>query len=310
MIGKEYMSRSGYFKKNLNGKLSFQSFVPTKLGDIVIDYSEELVNRLILVANKIGYLNGCFSMLTKEEQRTIIDDCLMEEIKSSLDLAIYDANFQNNFIPFGLDDEVKYRETNNREHIEFINLTDAYRFAIDRRKEIPICGRYFQEIHQIVRSDPKYEDKSPGWFRTSPNWIGTKEANLNTAYFVPPVNDDMVEAITDLEKYIHSENNQNRLIKAALIHYQFEVIHPFLDANGRIGRILNLIYLLEFHCIDAPIISLSSELNIGRNTYYQMIKNVEEYGNYEEWIQLYLKCMNSAIQQTIDKCMSLYEARK
>lgn len=134
---------------------------------------------------------------------------------------------------------------------DVINYVKAADFAIDRLKTLPICGRLLREIHAVLMSGVRGQEKNPGEFRRSQNWIGAANCSLKDARYIPPNVEDMIVCMGDLEKYINESEKYDPLIRAALIHYQFETIHPFLDGNGRIGRLLILLYLIEQACFHA-----------------------------------------------------------
>ena len=116
---------------------------------------------------------------------------------------------------------------------DVIRYVRASRFAVSRLKELPLCSRLIRETHAVLMQDVRGSDKNPGEFRTSQNWLGPAGSTIRTARYIPPHPEDMVRAMSDLEKFIHAEGRMDPLVKSALIHYQFETIHPFLDGNGR-----------------------------------------------------------------------------
>jgi len=135
-------------------------------------------------------------------------------------------------------------------------------------------------------------EKNPGEFRKSQNWIGHAGCNLMNAKFVPPTPTDMMQSISDLEKYINNEESMyDCLIDTALIHYQFETIHPFLDGNGRIGRMLIVLYLMQKKIITYPVFYVSYFLKKNRIEYYDRLAEVRSKGNYEQWINFFLEAV-------------------
>lgn len=137
------------------------------------------------------------------------------------------------------------KENINADVEEVINYVKATNYAIKRLETLPLCNRLLLEIHKILLSGVRGKEKNPGEFRLSQNWIGATGSTIKNAKYIPPDILTMQESLSDLEKYINSDDNLDNLIKIALIHYQFETIHPFLDGNGRIGRLLIVLYLLE-----------------------------------------------------------------
>ncbi len=149
-----------------------------------------------------------------------------------------------------------------------------------------------------------------GEFRASQNWIGAAGSTLKTASYIPPRPEDMVEAMSDLEKYIHAEDPLDVLIQAALIHYQFETIHPFLDGNGRVGRLLITLFLMERGVLQAPALYISFYLKKNRIEYYDRMSEVRSKDNYEQWVKFFLRAVQSSAEdasETIRKLASLHD---
>jgi len=152
-------------------------------------------------------------------------------------------------------------------------------------------------------------EKSPGEFRHSQNWIGPAGGTLRDARYIPPNLEDMIEAMSDLEKFINSEDELDPLIKIALIHYQFETIHPFLDGNGRIGRLLIALYLIEKKFLSHETLYISYFLKRNRIEYYDRLNDVRTKGNFEQWIKFFLLAIYESAQDaitTIDELVKLH----
>ena len=154
------------------------------------------------------------------------------------------------------------------------------------------------------------QDKNPGEFRNSQNWIGGQGSTIKNARYIPPNPDDMKAAIADLEQYMNSADEQDPLIRAALIHYQFETIHPFLDGNGRIGRLLITLFLMEKKLLTTPALYISYYLKLNRVEYYDRMSEVRRTGNYEQWgiffLQAFYESARDAID-TIDRLSALHD---
>jgi Fic family protein len=181
-----------------------------------------------------------------------------------------------------------------------VNYIKATEFAIKRLKKLPICGRLIREIHAVLMSGARGEHKEPGEFRRSQNWIGGPGSSLKTARYIPPNVDDMFRAIADLENYINNLDEQDILIKAALIHYQFETIHPFLDGNGRVGRLLILLFMLEQKILSTPVLYISYFLKKNRIEYYDRLTEVRKTGNFEQWVKFFLQAVYETASEAID----------
>lgn len=171
---------------------------------------------------------------------------------------------------------------------EVTNYVHAMSYGLERLREFPLSLRLLREIHgQLLRSG-RGSDRSPGEFRTSQNWIGPAGCTLSGAVFVPPCPDDMKDALDDLERYLHGEDDVPPLIKIALIHAQFETIHPFIDGNGRVGRLLITFWLCQQEILNQPLLYLSYFFKRNRTAYYDRLMDVRERGLWEDWVKFFL----------------------
>ena len=176
-------------------------------------------------------------------------------------------------------------------------------------KELPICSRLLQETHAILLAGIRGGEKNPGEFRRSQNWIGPAGSTLREARFISPNPEDMLEAMSNLEKFIDTDDELDALIKIALIHYQFETIHPFLDGNGRIGRLLIILYLIERNLISHETLYISYFFKRNRIEYYDRLTEVRAKGNYEQWVKFFLLAVDESAQDaisTIEKLIKLH----
>jgi len=196
-------------------------------------------------------------------------------------------------------------ENTNMDVQDVIHLLQALNYAITRRKDIPLCNRLLLEIHSVLLSEGRGSERQPGEFRRSQNWIGGNGCALKDARYIPPNVDDMTQAISDLEKFIHSDVPMDPLISAALIHYQFETIHPFLDGNGRIGRLLILLFLMERGILSKPVLYISYFLKKNQIEYYDRMTLVRTSGNYEQWVKFFLEAIVAAATDASDTAIAL-----
>ena len=188
---------------------------------------------------------------------------------------------------------------------EVINYIGATDFAINRLKNLPLCMRLLKETHAQLIKGGRGSEKTPGEFRTSQNWIGGQGSTLKNARYIPPNVDDMKAALEQLEKYMNSDDSLDPLIQAALIHYQFETIHPFLDGNGRVGRLLIILFLMEKKIISKPVLYISCFLKMNRVEYYDRLSEVRHKGNYEQWIQFFLQMILETANDAIESINAL-----
>lgn len=189
-------------------------------------------------------------------------------------------------------------------------MPKASEFAIKRLQELPLCNRLIKETHAVLMEGVRGQEKNPGEFRYSQNWIGGQGSTLKNARYIPPNPEDMNEAISDLEKYMNSEDGLDPLVRAALIHYQFETIHPFLDGNGRVGRLLITLFLMEKKILTTPALYISYFLKRNRIEYYDRMTEVRRKGNYEQWINFFLQAVMESAEDaihTIDQLTALHD---
>jgi Fic family protein len=193
-------------------------------------------------------------------------------------------------------------ENANRNVADVVNYIKATEYAIVRLKELPLCNRLIRETHAVLMGGVRGQEKTPGEFRRSQNWIGAQGSTLKNARYIPPSPDDMIQAMSELEHYINREfsDETDALIRAALLHYQFETIHPFLDGNGRIGRLLVTLFLLQKGVLTKPSLYISCFLKRNRLEYYDRMTQVRIKGGYEQWINFFLLAIKDSADDAIE----------
>jgi len=172
---------------------------------------------------------------------------------------------------------------------EVANYVQAIKHGLARLKELPVCLRLIKELHEILLKGVRGDQHRPGEFRDEQNLIGEQGQSPVQARFVPPPHKDMTEALYALEKYMATPTDIPVLIQLALIHYQFETIHPFMDGNGRIGRLLTTLLLCERGCLPYPLLYLSAYFERNRDAYMDALLFVTQRGSWEDWIIFFLR---------------------
>ena len=283
--------KSGYYKNNMSGEMSYKSFYPTPLQNIELNKLDARTIELLSKANfELGRLNGMASNIID------IDMFLGSYVRKE---ALYSSKIEGtqatleDILDSGNDSSA------NVDIEDVMNCVKATNYSIELTKELPICNRYFKKIHEVLLQGVRGEDKNPGEFRRSQNWIGATGSTLKNAKYIPPSVTDMEECMSDLEKYINDDYPLDDLIKIALIHYQFETIHPFLDGNGRVGRVLILSYLICKGKLDSPCLYLSYYLKRNQLEYYDRISNVRLRDDYIGWIDFFLQGIIEISQESI-----------
>ncbi len=170
---------------------------------------------------------------------------------------------------------------------EVQNYIKAMEWAVERLDKLPFSSRLIRETHRVLLQGVRGEKKQPGEFRTSQNWIGG--ATINDAVFIPPVHSSVPELMSDIEKFIHNEEfHIPELLKIGLVHYQFETIHPFLDGNGRVGRIIIPLYLVSKGILQKPVLYLSDFFERNRQLYYDNLTIVRKRNDLGQWYKFFL----------------------
>jgi len=193
---------------------------------------------------------------------------------------------------------------------EVVNYVAAMNYGLDRLHKLPLSLRLIREIHQRLLKDVRGGERTPGEFRRSQNWIGSSGGTLSTALYVPPPPHEMLEAIGALEKFLHQSPPMPDLIKIGLIHSQFETIHPFLDGNGRVGRLLIAFLLCERKILHRPLLYLSYYFKKRRTEYYDRLQAVRDHGDWEGWLKFFLRGVHEVAEEGTDTARKILRLRE
>ncbi len=273
-------TRAGKEVRNLSGEPAYFSYYPQPLPpqpNIEIDAGMQQL--LIDAHRKLALLNGLSDRIPDKD--LFISMYIRKEALVSSQIEGTQCTLEDVLDPY-------IDENANADVSDVVNYVRAINFAIKRLEELPLCNRLIRETHAVLMNSVRGGDKTPGEFRTSQNWIGGTGSALRNARFIPPNPRDMAECMSDLERFMNDDDDLDPLIKAALLHYQFETIHPFLDGNGRVGRLLITLFLMAVKVISSPALYLSCYLKLNRLEYYDRMSEVRKTGNYEQWIRFFL----------------------
>ncbi len=192
---------------------------------------------------------------------------------------------------------------------EVQNYIQAINYSIDRLEELPISMRLIKEAHKILLQGVRGEHKTPGEIRKTQNWIGG--SSLKDAFFIPPEPNMLPDLLTDIEKFLHNENLQvPEIIKAGIAHYQFETIHPFLDGNGRTGRLLIILYLISTGLLNKPVLYISDFFERNRMSYYDSLSMVKQTDNMTQWLKFFLSGIIETSKNSIRTFDEIIELKK
>lgn len=208
----------------------------------------------------------------------------------------------------GIDRDVTRKE---RDYREIVNYRRALERGIELLKERPLTENLIKELHRILLRSARGESKRPGEFRDHEVYIGRQGLGKEHASYIPPLPPAIPELFSDLERYMHSGGERDTLVQIAIIHYQFEAIHPFADGNGRIGRLLISLMLYQKGLLTHPFIYLSEFFEEHRQDYYDLLRNVSEKGDWESWVLFFLRGIDEQArkaQETAKRILDLHEA--
>jgi len=287
-------SRAGRTMPQATGYLAY---VPSSLPpDPPVELDPETISLLSRADQALGKLDGIAALLPNPDlfvgmyvRKEALLSSQIEGIDSTLDEVIRFEEGQES------SEGKKFHDT-----AEVVNYVRALNYGIRRLAELPLCLRLIREIHAELMRGVRGEGKAPGEFRVTQNWIGPQETTLANATFVPPPVPEMTDALDNFEKFLHERNEHPArahypvVIECALVHAQFETIHPFLDGNGRLGRLLIALLLHERRALSQPLLYLSLYLKGHRLEYYDRLTAVRKKGDWEGWTRFFL----TGIEQT------------
>lgn len=286
------MNIKNYIAGEYRQEYQYKSFVPSNINH-TFTWDEPQINTLLEDATRaLGELNA-FTMIVPN-----VDIFIKMHITKEANTSSKIEGTKTE-----MDDVILNKEQINPEKRddwqEVHNYIDAMNFSLKELKNIPLSNRLIKQIHAILLNSVRGKNKQPGEFRQSQNWIGG--VNLATAYFIPPHHNLVLDLMSDLEKFLHNTDiHVPHLIKIAIAHYQFETIHPFLDGNGRIGRLMITLYLVSNGLLNKPSLYLSDFIEKHKSLYYEGLTLVRTQNNLINWLKFFLTAIIETAKNGID----------
>lgn len=284
-------TRQGSLVGNLSDALSYSSFRPASLRSVLpLQLSDRDGALLSACARKLGEIEGMVRFVPRAD--VFLAMYVLKEALLSAQIEGTQCTCDDVFDPDS-------RAAAHGDVADVVNYVAAMNYAIERLQEFPLCTRLLREVHARLMQGVRGGDKTPSEIRTSQNWIGPAGCALREAAYVPPNVKDMKEALSDLDAFMNDVEELDPIVKAALVHYQFETIHPFLDGNGRLGRLLITLSLINDGVLRSAVFYPSYQLRMRRQEYYRRLMDVRESGAFEEWVVFFCECLLASSENAI-----------
>jgi Fic family protein len=294
--------RAGTYQNQTTG---YRAFIPAPLPpDPPIAIDDELQTLLSQADRALGRLDGSIQTLPDSDlfvlmyvRKEAVLSSQIEGTQSSLnDLLRAEARI------YDPDRPADVREVSN--------YVAALDYGLERLSDLPISVRLIREIHERLLKGVRGAHLQPGELRKSQNWIGPSGATLNEATFIPPPPHEVPQALSDLEHFMHAKDSMPALIRIGLTHAQFETIHPFLDGNGRVGRLLITFMLCEQGTLQSPVLYLSHYFKANRTEYYEHLQNIRNDGGWEAWLKFLLRGIADVSREATDTARAIVSLRE
>jgi len=293
--------RAGNYVRQI---LGYSAFIPAALPPVDLTIDNELHGLLAEAATALGRLDGSIQTLPNPDlfvlmyiRKEAVLSSQIEGTQSSLtDVLEVEANLMDANRPGDV--------------VEVINYIDALKHGIARLEALPVSTRLIREVHEQLMHGVRGQERNPGEVRTTQNWIGHGGSSLNDAVFVPPPAHEVGPALAALETFIHAERQLPTLVRIGLVHAQFETIHPFLDGNGRVGRLLITLLLCEQRVLLQPVLYISHYLKANRQRYYELLQAVRDEGNWEAWLKFFVAGIRAVSDEATETARQIVALRE
>ena len=285
----------GTLRNNLSGKLAYYSFFPTPLQSLrQLNLTEETYRTLSACSRKLGELEGMLYFVPNADMYLTM--YVRKEALLSSQIEGTQCTFDDLLSP-------SQTQLHHKDVADVVNYVRAVDRGVELLKKMPLCTRLLRQVHAVLLDGVRGTEKNPGELRSSQNWIGPSGCTIATASFVPPNIEDLSNTLQDLERFINEPQvEMDPIVRAALVHYQFETAHPFLDGNGRLGRLLITLMLINDGVLHSCLFYPSFQFKKNRSEYYRQLTSVRERGTYEEWIEFFC---NSLLESAKDSAGAL-----
>jgi Fic family protein len=280
----------------------YNFFIPNPLPPKV-EFDEELVLILSKAEEKLGKLSGIG--LTLPSPNLLIIPYLRKEAIMSTRIEGTRISMQEVLLS-----EAKEKEEKTKDAQEVINYINTVNYALTKIEKSPINVELIKNMHKVLMEEIRGDERSPGEFREVQNWIGSELSKVSDANFVPPNPEAVPKLMEDLIDYLNSEHNVPVLVRCALMHYQFETIHPFCDGNGRIGRSLITVYLCKKKKMIKPLLYISEFFEKYRLEYNELLFRTGQTGKFENWIKFFLKAVEVQSEDALVRAYKLLDLRE
>jgi Fic family protein len=292
--------RTGNYKNQLKGNLRYTAFIPSKL-PLELRFDVELQTLLSKADQALGRLD------TIGEVVPDVNFFILMYMRKEATLSSQIEGTQATFVDV-LKAESKIIDTEIHKDVdEILNYIDAMNYGLNRLHNLPLSLRLLKEIHALLLKGVRGEWKTPGEFRISQNWVGG--SSIQTATFVPPPQSEVMPLMGNLELYLHDIKPVPLLIKTGIIHAHFESIHPFLDGNGRIGRLLITFYLCQQGALTKPLLYLSEFFKEHRQIYYDKLNSYREKDDIEGWLKFYLEGISTTGEKAVNTARKIIKLK-
>ncbi len=298
-------NRAGRWFAVGQGSVRYRAFVPHPLPP-TLEWSPELVLSLSEADRALGELAGLARALPNPY--LFVNPFIRREaiLSSRIEGTVSDLRHL-----YAFEGQLAFAEflppVNIEDTREVANYVRALEYGIERLNSLPMSLRLIREVHQRLMEGVRGGTLEPGHFRRSQNWIGAPGCPIEQATFVPPPPDMLEQTLYDFESYLHQPNSLPPLVRLALIHYQFEAIHPFLDGNGRVGRLLIILLMIEWGLLPVPVLYLSAYFERNRTDYYRCLQAVSEVGDWEGWMRFFLQGIAEQSTDAVGRIRAIQE---